>query len=67
MDTTEIVPIYMSKALVMSWSVTFSVTHSRVEGKTTSFHSFSYLATLIYGSLGKIKLFDHSCIQVRMC
>jgi hypothetical protein len=36
--TTKLVPIYVSKALVMLQSVIFSVTHSRVKEKTTSFH-----------------------------
>jgi hypothetical protein len=36
--TTEIVPMCISKALVMFWSVIFSVPHSRVETKTTPFH-----------------------------
>jgi hypothetical protein len=43
--------------------VIFSVTHSWVEGNTT-FLSYSCLTVVISGSLDKIKLSDHGCIQV---
>jgi hypothetical protein len=64
--TIESVPIFISKAPVMFWSVIICVTHSRVEGNTI-FLSDSYLTTDIYGSLGKIKLSDHGCIWAYMC
>lgn len=59
--------LHMYKALVMFWNVIFSVAHCRVEGKTTSFHWFSYTIMLAYMSLNKINLQDHGCIWVWMC
>jgi hypothetical protein len=44
---TEIVPICIPKVPVMFYSMIFSIKHSRVEGKTASFHRFCYLTSLI--------------------
>lgn len=64
---TEIGFICIPKELEMFQRVIFNVTQSRVEGKTISFHWFSYLIIVVYRNLDKMKLSDSGHIWAQLC